>query len=178
MSATKPHSHSKGASYDSLVSTHDRRHEGSTVTNEAGAFNRAKSFCASTDSMLARSSTPPIVTVTLVRQFLFVGQIKLIGTDLLRTQEFRRLAEIACEQRNLLHIRPLSVWREIANLHILAHPFSKMCHGKLSLCVMKSGWTLLLLARIIELFRNKGRKWMRMEVLKPDLVLLEYREAV
>jgi hypothetical protein len=56
---------------------------------------------------------------------------------------------MARKQRNLLNIGQLGVWREIANLHILAHPFSEI-----------------------------GKYEMSVGIIEEKLVLLEYREAV
>ena len=110
------------------------------------------------------------------RQFSLVCQIKLIGTDILRLQDVGRLAEMACKQRNLLNIGQLSVWREIANLHVLDHSFSKICHRKL-LCVMEIGESCI---SILTQSSYPGiRKYeMRVCISEEKLVLLEYREAV
>jgi hypothetical protein len=42
-------------------------------------------------------------------QLLFVGQVDLVRTNLLRAQYFRCFTEMACEQRDLLHVRVLGM---------------------------------------------------------------------
>lgn len=55
-------------------------------------------------------------------QLFFVGEVDLIGTDILRSQILRRFVEVACEQGNLLHVARLRVRRKISNLRILKRP--------------------------------------------------------
>src|SRR5229473_2016116 len=69
-------------------------------------------------------------------QLPLVCQINLVSADVLGPQRIRRLAEVACEQRNLLKIRGLGVRRQIPHLHVFSHPFPKGGHGKL-LCEME-----------------------------------------
>ena len=38
------------------------------------------------------------------RELLFVGQVDLVRANLLRAEYFRRLIEMACKQRDLLHV--------------------------------------------------------------------------
>ncbi|ESX66942.1 hypothetical protein X759_27345 [Mesorhizobium sp. LSHC420B00] len=62
------------------------------------------------------------------RQFLFVGQINLIGPSILWPEQVRRLAEVAGEQRLVLQIRQLGVERELAHLHVCdPHSDRPMC---------------------------------------------------
>lgn len=53
------------------------------------------------------------------RQLLFISQIDLVGADVLRPQLFRRPIEVACKQRDLLHIFR-TCWRG-------KHQFRAMC---------------------------------------------------
>jgi len=69
-------------------------------------------------------------------QLLFIGQVHLVGTDLLRPELVRWFAEISSKQRDLLHVRGLGMRGEIAHLHILDHALAKGSHGKL-LCEME-----------------------------------------
>jgi hypothetical protein len=64
-------------------------------------------------------------------QFLLVGQVDLVSTDLLGPQHFRGLVEVACKQRDLLNVGGLRVRRQIAHLHVLGHSLPNGCHGKL-----------------------------------------------
>src|ERR1700687_5215800 len=70
------------------------------------------------------------------RQLSFVGQVDLIGTDILRPQLFRRLVEMACEQGSLLQVGSLRVQCEVPHLHVFGHALPQWCHGKL-LCEME-----------------------------------------
>ena len=62
------------------------------------------------------------------RQLLFVGQVHLVGADVLRAQLFRRFVEVAREQGNLLHVGRLRVQGEIPHLHVFGHALPKGCH--------------------------------------------------
>ena len=59
------------------------------------------------------------------------GQIDLIRTNLLRTQEGRRPAEVAGEPGDVLDIGTLRGRRQIPNLHVFEHPLAKRGHGGL-----------------------------------------------
>src|SRR6059036_3479681 len=43
------------------------------------------------------------------RQLLFVSQIQLVSPDILRRYDFRRLTEMTCEKRDLLHVGSLGM---------------------------------------------------------------------
>src|SRR5215469_3926575 len=60
----------------------------------------------------------------------FVCQVDLVGANLIWSQFFRRFTEMACEQRDLLHVGVLGMRREVPHLHVLGHASSKGCHGK------------------------------------------------
>jgi hypothetical protein len=59
------------------------------------------------------------------RQLLLVGEIDLIGSNVLAAEQVRRLAEVTRKQRHLLQIRELGIERKIAHLHVLAHALAK-----------------------------------------------------
>jgi hypothetical protein len=63
------------------------------------------------------------------RQFLFVGEVDLIGADVLRAQLLWGSVEVACKQRDLLHVRRLRVRCEIPHLHVFGHALPKGCHS-------------------------------------------------
>ena len=64
------------------------------------------------------------------RELLLGGEEDVVGTDLLRAQPVRGLAEMAREQRDLVEVGVLGAGRQIADLHILRHATAKGCHGK------------------------------------------------
>ena len=70
------------------------------------------------------------------RQLLLVGQINLVGPNVLAPEQVRRLAEVTREQRDLLKVGELGIEREVAHLHVLAHALAKLGHDKL-LCPME-----------------------------------------
>src|SRR6478736_1182415 len=71
----------------------------------------------------------PAVATSAGSKLLLIRQIDLICANVLGSQRIRRLAEVACEQRNLLEIGCLRVTRQISYLHILRHSLSKNGHG-------------------------------------------------
>jgi len=65
------------------------------------------------------------------RQALLIHQVKLVGTDLLGTEQLRRLAEVLGELRDLGNVGFLGPGREVAHPHVLDHPLPQGCHGRL-----------------------------------------------
>lgn len=59
------------------------------------------------------------------RQALFLDEMELVGPDIFRAKQVRRFAEVAGILGNLLQIRPLRVWREIADLHVFGHALAE-----------------------------------------------------
>ena len=65
------------------------------------------------------------------REMLVLGEMKLVGPDIVRSEQFRRLAEVAGKLGDLLQIRPLRVRCEIADLHVVGHALAEWGHGRL-----------------------------------------------
>ena len=64
-------------------------------------------------------------------QLPVVGQVDLVGPDLLGTQGVRRLPEVPSEPGDTLHVCPLGMRRELPHLHVFEQASSKDCHGTL-----------------------------------------------
>src|SRR5437867_2106732 len=121
------------------------------------------------------------------RQLLFVGEVDLIGPDILGSQILRGFVEVACEQRNLLHVGGLRVRRKIPHLHVFGHALPKGCHERL-LCEMECAASSNSMLSQTPCFRTGARRIQaRKEALpnpaSPQLDdelsgLHEYREAV
>ena len=75
---------------------------------------------------------------------------------MLWTQGIRRLAEVACEQGNLLEVGGLGVRRQVPHLHVLSHPLPKGGHGNL-LCEMEGAASSTFMISQLSFFRNAGR---------------------
>ena len=73
------------------------------------------------------------------RQLLLVGQIDLVGTNLLGAQHGGRLAEVPREPRDLLQVGALRMRRQIPHLHVFEHALPKGCHGSLR---AKRAWSI------------------------------------
>ena len=94
------------------------------------------------------------------REMPVLGEMELVGPDVVRPEQVRRLAEVAGELGDLLQIRPLRVRREVADLHVLGHALAEWGHGRLpceiSARQAAAPWS-----------RNRGRqkmgKWVRAE---------------
>jgi|SRR6516164_550681 hypothetical protein len=66
----------------------------------------------------------------------FLGEMDLVSTDLLLSQDIGRLAKVASELRDVLQVGNLGGVGEIADPHVFDHALSKGCHRKL-LCEME-----------------------------------------
>ena len=60
--------------------------------------------------------------------FSFSGQMELKGVDLGWAEQFRQLAKVACELRDVLEVCALRVRREVAGLHVFDHTLTKRRH--------------------------------------------------
>ena len=65
------------------------------------------------------------------RQVALVGQVDLVGADLLRTETSRGTAEVAGESRDGLDVGLLGARRQLPHLHVLEHALTKRCHETL-----------------------------------------------
>ena len=63
----------------------------------------------------------------------FVGQVDLVGADLLRTQAGRGATEVPSEPRDGADVHPLGGRRQPSHLHVFEHASTERCH-KVLLC--------------------------------------------
>src|SRR5437016_12742730 len=63
-------------------------------------------------------------------QLFFLGEMELVSSNLLFSQNIGWLAEIASELRDLRQIDGMGPGGQITNLHVFQHATAKRCHGK------------------------------------------------
>ena len=76
------------------------------------------------------------------RKTALVGQVDLVGADLLQTETRRRAAEVAGEPRDGLDVRLLGARRQTPHLHVFEHALTKRGHETL-LCEGPGGFQAL-----------------------------------
>ena len=76
------------------------------------------------------------------RETTFVGQVDLVGADLLRAETSRGTAEVPSEPCDGGDVRPLGARGQTPHLHVFEHALTKRCHEAL-LCKGPGGFQAL-----------------------------------
>jgi hypothetical protein len=111
------------------------QHGGQSLGLPAGRDINLDPPCASKGDGVAKPQRGHGDAYRAGRQVFVPGQVKQPAPDLAWSQVFRRPVKVAGEPGNLLNIRLLGLWGEVANLHILDHAKAKRGHYQL-LCEM------------------------------------------
>src|SRR5271157_437975 len=74
--------------------------------------------------------------------------MNLPSPDLVLTQTFGRLAEMAGEPGNLLDVSSLCLWREVTDPHILDHAAAKRGHWQLLCKTNSATWRHRIVSRL------------------------------